>query len=429
MKIKKPLYTILLASISLTLFIFSGCATSMSIKEQVDSDSQGKDSEIKSSSKPALKEGTNWLTYNFDNQRKGISKSNLTFPLKLSWKRKINGKLMKRVSSKKAHYSSPVVVGNLVFIGGNGKFMALDSNKNLILWETPVDGAVESSPTFYDENVFFGTDKGVFYSLNAQDGAINWTYQVTSPILSSPLVEKGMAFFNTLDSKVYALDIHSGNKIWQYLRKTPQKLKRAFTSPSFLNGKLYVGFSDGSLVGLDINDGTKIIDVQISDKKTAFLAPLQPVIVDGLIYIVTPETNLMVLDEYGKKLWSFDATKVSNFIVTKNKVFLLNLEGDVFAINKITGENIWRVKVTKGTPTHVIISGNDLIVSTKFITTFLDLAMLSNKGGFVEAFNTKTGAKKWSFKADAGISTSPVVVNDKLFFVSDKGYLHMFEPS
>ncbi len=429
MKRKKTLYAVLPVLISFVLFVFSGCATSGSIKEKVDSDSRGKDSEIKSSPMPVLKEGTDWLTYKFDNQRKGISKSNLTFPLKLLWKRKVDGKMMKIASNNKTHYSSPVVAGNRVFIGGNSKFMALDSNKNLILWETPVEGAVESSPTFYDENVFFGTDKGVFYSLNAQDGTTNWTYEVASPILSSPLIEKGMAFFNTLDSKVYAIDIYSGNKVWQYLRKTPQKLKRAFTSPSFSDGKLFVGFSDGSLVALDINDGTKIIDVQISNKKSTFVAPLQPVIVDGLIYVVTPETSLMVLDEHGKKLWTFDATEVSNFIVTKNKVFLLNLAGDIVAINKITGESIWRVRVTKGAPTHVIVSGSDLIVSTKFITTLLDLEILSNKGGFIEAFSTKTGAKKWSFKADAGISTSPVVVEGKLFFVSDKGFLHMFQPS
>lgn len=401
----------------------------MSNKDKVGNADQGGNNVMNDSSNSALKEETNWVTYNYDNQRRGISNSTLSFPLKLSWKRKINGKMMKIGSSRKAHYSSPVVVDSLVFIGGINKFMALDSNKNLILWETPVEGAVESSPTFYDGNVFFGTIKGVFYSLNAKDGKINWSYQVTSPILSSPLIEKGMAFFNTLDSKVYALDIYSGEKIWQYLRKTPQKSRRAFTSPSFSDGKLFVGFSDGSLVSLNSNDGSKIMDVQLSNKKASFVAPLQPVIVDGLIYIVTPESDLLVLDEAGKKLWRFDATKVSNFIVTKNKVFLLNLEGDIFAINKITGESIWRVKVTKGTPTHVIISGSDLIISTKFITTLLDLEMLSNRGGYIEAFNTKTGAKKWAFKADSGISTSPVVVNNKLFFVSDKGYLHMFEPS
>jgi outer membrane protein assembly factor BamB len=431
LKTGTSIIVILSLFISCAILSFSGCASSVSRKEDVNTIPQNDENFIKAdTANSSSQEQINWLTYNFDNQRQGVSKSKLTFPLKLSWKRKISSKIIQFGASNITQFSSPVVVDNFVYLGSDNNFLALDSKKNTVLWETPVDGMVESSPTFYNGKVYFGTDKGVLYALNATDGGVNWTYHATSPIHSSPLIEQDSVFFNTLDSKVYALDINSGEKIWQYIRRTPKKTWKAFTSPSLSEGKLFIGFSDGSLVALNAYNGTKLLDVQVgNNNKTPFVAPLQPVIVDGLIYIMTPETKLLVLDEYGKKLWSFDTTKVSQFIVTKNKVFLLNLKGEVFAINKITGENIWKVKVTKGTPTHAIIAGDDLIVSTKFISTILDLEILSSDGGYVEAINTETGNKKWSYKADSGVSTSPVVANNKLFFVSDKGYLHMFEPS
>ena len=92
---------------------------------------------------------------------------------------------------------------------------ALDSRTGAFRWKYATDGGLASSPCFWQDRVFVGSEDRLLYCVNAQSGRIVWTCPTQGCVRSSPRVEYNHVFFGSDDHRLYAVNVQSGRVAWK----------------------------------------------------------------------------------------------------------------------------------------------------------------------------------------------------------------------
>jgi polyvinyl alcohol dehydrogenase (cytochrome) len=146
----------------------------------------------------------------------------------------------------------------------------------------PGELSADAQPTIAGGRVFVGTQSGTVYALSAATGCVHWTFRadaaVRAAITVARIESKGAAryaaFIGDRAGNVYAVDASTGTQIWKsHLDDHP--FARVTASPTYYNGRLYVGIASGeetagstadyecctfrgSLVALDAATGSRV---------------------------------------------------------------------------------------------------------------------------------------------------------------------------
>jgi eukaryotic-like serine/threonine-protein kinase len=66
-----------------------------------------------------------------------------------------------------------------------------------IVWKYETDGQIWSSPSYYDNMIYFGSDDGFIYSVSP-NGSLKWKSKLNGRVRSSsPCLSKGLLFIGT----------------------------------------------------------------------------------------------------------------------------------------------------------------------------------------------------------------------------------------
>jgi outer membrane protein assembly factor BamB len=213
-----------------------------------------------------------------------------------------------------ASYASPVVAGDLVYIGGvDGKVYAYQfangQLKDQVLWTYPREGrlnyAIVGGLTIANDKLYFASADGTVYALTTAEGYLEWSYQIGEKIWSAPAIEGDTLYIGSFDKKVYAIDATNGTKKWEF--ETSGAIS---ATPVVKDSHIYVGSYDRCVYALDI-DGHLVWKFPASDEaanspRNWFWA--KPVIADNVLYAPCLDGKVYVLDALnGSLIDTFDA--------------------------------------------------------------------------------------------------------------------------
>ena len=128
-------------------------------------------------------------------------------------------------------------------------------------WRTKIGDNVLSSPVQYDDMIYVGSDDG-FFALNAESGKVKWKIAVKGKnkklqgVVSSACVADGLVFFVGTDGKLYCVDALTGKVKW---KKEPKGSygKTQAASPGVAYGLVFSQAGKKS-VGFDIETGKEV---------------------------------------------------------------------------------------------------------------------------------------------------------------------------
>ena len=103
-------------------------------------------------------------------------------------------------------HSSAAVTDKLVVVGGRDKLIhGIDRESGNGVWTFPTQARVDSSPVIVGDRVFVGSNDKNLYELNLADGKERWRFSAGKPISGAPAVGEGVLVFGTESSegKVY----------------------------------------------------------------------------------------------------------------------------------------------------------------------------------------------------------------------------------
>jgi outer membrane protein assembly factor BamB len=179
-----------------------------------------------------------WPTYRHDAERSGTTRSPLPADLKKAWETDIGGRA-----------TGCVAVDDIVALADveSHQVLAYDPNNGKRRWCFTADGRVDTPPTLFGGQAYFGCTDGRVYCVRLSDGGLVWRFRgapedrlvgafegVESawPIHGSVLVQDGAVYFTAgrssfLDDGIfaYSLDARTGNMLSEQRIATPYSME------------------------------------------------------------------------------------------------------------------------------------------------------------------------------------------------------------
>jgi len=135
--------------------------------------------------------------------------------------------------------------------GANAGLPASDVPKLKLKWAFGFPGelSADGQPSIAGGRVFVGTQSGTVYALSAETGCVHWTFRAESAVRAAITIARldsgrYVAFVGDRAANVYALDAGNGGIIWKS-HVDDHPFARVTASPTFHNGRLYVGVASG----------------------------------------------------------------------------------------------------------------------------------------------------------------------------------------
>ncbi len=102
--------------------------------------------------------------------------------------------------------TTPLIDGNILYLGSDDFVIALDINTQQIVWEFETGGTVRSSPAKTGPVIYIGSDDGSLYALDAATGELQWRFETGGAITASPVVVDGVIYVGSSDGNFYAIE-------------------------------------------------------------------------------------------------------------------------------------------------------------------------------------------------------------------------------
>ena len=358
-------------------------------------------------SAPDLMAASDWATFKGDAQRSGHIRQDVDVSrLQLEWQHRL----------PTAVVSSPVAADGQAFVGGeNGNLYAFDLIGQRLQWIYPSGDAISSTPAVAEGLVYFLSLDGTFHAVSAESGSLIWSFQTQGeerfsarhymgikqtddPIrdpwdfyLSSPLVAEGRVYVGSSDRHLYALDAESGELLWAY-----RTAGLVHASPALAGDTLVIGDWHGVVHALDAVTGehrwqfTTEQDLQLSQ----WLGIQSSPVIDGdRVYVGSRDSYLYALSlADGQTLWRYAMPHRSWVVATPSiddkLVYLGSSQpGFILAIDKDSGEEVWRTATQVWSYSSPLVLGKHLISATM--------------KGDILALASETGEVLWQFQSDS----------------------------
>jgi outer membrane protein assembly factor BamB len=219
-------------------------------------------------------------------------------------------------------HSNPVVVQDLLFIGG-ASLHALSATNGHSIWNyTAEDGALYS-PFIANGVVYVGSSDWNIYALDASTGDKIWE-SYAGDIILNPTVVKGVVFAPLIGgANIYAFNASDGVKIWNYSVATEW-----VEGVAVRNDVLYAsyGVAPAQLYALNAKDGTKLWSVTLGSEVTP------PKIVDDVVCLSSDASLLILSADSGEMLWNWTMGVGLGEPVVVNGVAYLGAGDQIYAI-------------------------------------------------------------------------------------------------
>jgi outer membrane protein assembly factor BamB len=183
------------------------------------------------------------------------------------------------------------------------------------------------------------------------------------------------------------------------------------SSPSVVNGRVYVGSSNGNVYCLDAFTGTQIwlnFEIQVAVYSS-------PAVVDDKVYVGSLDGRVYCLDsKTGNEVWSYttDDWIRSSPAVVNGYLYISSADGNIYCLNAQTGARIWNY--TTGGP---FTSG----MSSPAVTS----GLVYVGGNSFYCLDASSGAEIWTYPV--GVRSSPAVSGDYVYVSADDGNVYCLD--
>lgn len=341
-----------------------------------------------------------------------------------------------------------------IFGGGiSGSGARITPTTSQVRWSFSTHGPVGwcAAPVLNREGtvVYFPSSDGRLYALGAEDGSLVFSYDAGSPLIGAPIYMPDKLVLSDCSGRTHALDPQSGQLIWQYDGPAP-----VLSSPAIYANTILVADKNGQVAGLDVRTGRKLWTFNAPDAIVS-----QPKVHGDSLYIGTRGGSVHSLAcVSGRQNWKYQASGriVSSPITSVDTVYVGTQSGSFFALDAEAGRLIWEYPcdgaINRGgiivfTSVMFASQGKWLYCCEKYdgslkwkaplknkpaatlmhVGSINSLVISLSKDGFLEAFDTMSGAVRWRVSLRKEVESHPLIAGNRLYLGSVDGEISCLE--
>jgi outer membrane protein assembly factor BamB len=147
-----------------------------------------------------------------------------------------------------------------------------------------------------------------------------------------------------------------------------------------------------------------------------------PAVAGGIVYVgLGTSTGLWALSlSDGHIIWSFDTGDriTSEPMVQGNSVYVATWHGNIFALDRLTGEKRWMYALNAARSGSIV----DGVAGSMALAR--DRLYFGDYRGLVLCIDAQRGKLIWRFATGAQILATPVVTDDRVYIGSGDGYFY-----
>ncbi|MCW3997335.1 MAG: PQQ-binding-like beta-propeller repeat protein [Candidatus Bathyarchaeota archaeon] len=343
---------------------------------------------------------------------------------------------------------------------GYSEFACLDAYSGKVVWSLPIEayppresvsiayGNLYLIPGFIEENTMnsyvtldqvwaIGTQDWPMWranpanTANAQSGPeslnLNWDFTTEGAVVSSPSVVDGRVYVGSQDQNIYCLEARGGYLVWKFDVGSPIK-----SSPAVVDGKVFSGSDGGYVYCLNATSGKLIWQKDVGGYIEAHFDSVatlmsSPTVLMGKVFVGSLDTNLYCLNaNNGDYLWTFKTQGyiTSSPAVANGAVYITSQEpksAALYKLNAESGDLIWKLetpykmKQERGTDIHssAVVDGGMVFIA-------------SNKDEYY-GVNVSTGLVEWTYRtieqAESGFLVASVASHEGRVFLVDQFFI------
>ena len=233
-----------------------------------------------------------------------------------------------------------------------------------------------------------------------------WVFETGDEVYSSPTVVDGVLYIGSVDRNLYAVDASTGTERWRYTADGA-----VTSSPAVADGTVYVGSNDMRVHAVDALSGARrwIFDA-------GAVIHSSPAVDQGVVYVGSRDHNVYAIDaQTGQERWRFTGGDWFNSspTVSGDAVYIGCRDHRVYALETETGVKRWEYTTRSSVDSSATVSG--------------DTVWIGGDDHDVLALDARTGAWIWDFTAGGGVVSTPLVVERVLYVGSDDGNLYALD--
>lgn len=216
------------------------------------------------------------------------------------------------------------------------------------VWEVASRAGIYSSPVPYKGKVYVADNLGRLSCYTEKDGRELWTYRTEGRIIGTPAIGKGVVVAGSADDNIYGVDAASGKLRWKVHTRRP--VVSAVTTDKNV---AYVGGSDSTFRAIDVTDGRIVWE----NHDVCGYVETKPLVTNDLVLFGAWDNSVYALDKQSGLLrwkWTTCAEKGMHYspaavwlVEAHNKVFLVDPERAMTALDIRTGDMLWRTYQSK----------------------------------------------------------------------------------
>lgn len=209
-------------------------------------------------------------------------------------------------------------------------------------WLIQTGVGIYCSPAVGHGQVFVGDDLGQLTAYRMKDGKKGWTFHTGKRIVGGPAVKDETVVVGSADGHIYGLNAATGELRWKVTAAGP-----VLGAITIDGDKAYVGASDGTFRAIQIQTG----EVVWSYTGVKGYVECQPLIDGDNVVFGAWDNTLYALNKHtGKEVWKWTGGLTRMHfspaavwpVAAHRKIFIADPKRALTAINRETGETIWR---------------------------------------------------------------------------------------
>ena len=261
-----------------------------------------------------------------------------------------NGAKEEWVYPDKGNLEEPIVGGLIISQGkvyfgcSDGKVYALDAAKGYKVWDSPFQTGdkIWSTPAIDGDTLFIGSFDKKLYALNATDGSKKWEFETEGAIISTPVIYDNTIYIGSLDRHIYAINATVGSLRWKSLIAD----KWFWTQPAVYNNIVYAPCLNGKVYILDAAGGQEVVSaVDLGSPVSS-----SPVLVDSSIIIASENGQVWAIDTGNNEkrlLVDLEATTYAPLYANDGIVYIhTQKKENLYALNAQAGKMLWSLQLS-----------------------------------------------------------------------------------
>ena len=340
-----------------------------------------------------------WSHFRANPLATGTVETDLPEKLDVLWKYKVKGG---------AFETTPVIVEGIAFVPDlDGFWHAIDVRTGELKWKKKTNAfAFAAAPAFKEGRMFLGDIDGFFYCYD-MEGKQLWKFESNAEINSSASFYDGKVLFGSQDATLYCLDEKTGALAWKL---TVQDQIRC--SPTVVDDRSFVAGCDGNLHIIDLKKGEEVAAVEI-DAPTG----CTPAVVGDHVFFGTEAGEVFKVDwKQAKVAWRFTEKSRreirSDAAVSEKMLVIGSRSKNVYGLDPETGDEKWKFTCKRGVECSPLIGGDRVFVASTDGRAYLLDLMTGKQLAVRETGDSFAGA--------------PALVDGKLIIASGDGVVYCF---